>query len=61
MQLDFLAWYVDSDKVEVYGLPADFDNYRDNPNREPTEWENVYRMCEVKNENMIINYQLVVP
>lgn len=61
MQLDFLARYPDKDRLELYWIPNDFDNYRDNPNREPTEYENVYRMVEVKWENFIINYQLVIP
>lgn len=61
MQLDFLAWYPDSVKLDTYGIPSDYDIYRDNPNWEPTEYENVYRMVEVKNQNFIVNYQLVIP
>ena len=61
LQLDFLAWYVDDYRLNMYWVPDDYDIYRDNPNREPTEYENVYKMVEVKGENIIINYQLVVP
>ena len=61
LQLDFLAWYPDSLKLDTYWIPCDYDIYRDNPNWEPTEYENVYRMVEVKNQNFIVNYQLVIP
>lgn len=61
MQLDFLAWYPEKDRLEIYWCPNDFDHYRDNPNWEPTEYENVYKMVEVKGENFIVNYQLIIP
>ena len=62
-QLDFLSWYVDSDKIEAYWVPGFIDNYwiKDNPNWIPTEYENVYMMTEYRGENAIIDYQLVVP
>ena len=49
MQLDFLARYPDKDRLETYGCPVcDFDYYRDNPNWEPTEYENVFAKYEIK-------------
>ena len=33
MQLDFLAWYPDKDRLELYGCPSDKSEIRDNPNR----------------------------
>ena len=62
-QLDFLSRYVDSEKIKAYWVPGFIDDYwvKDNPNWIPTEYENVYIMTEYRGENVIIDYQLVVP
>lgn len=62
-QLDFLSWYVDEKKVEAYWIPW-FNTeiwIKDNPNRVPTEYENVYIKTEFHGENVSIDYQLVIP
>lgn len=62
-QLDFLAFYVPFDKIEVYWVPW-FDIWgwiKDNPNWIPTDYENVYVKSEYHWENVSIDYQLVVP
>ena len=51
MQLDFLARYPDKDRLEIYGSPNSFNDlnyYRDNPNWEPTEYENVFKKYEIR-------------
>lgn len=60
-QLDFLSWYVDSERIEAYWLPWIVDWLRDNPNWVPTEYENVYLMAETHWENISIDYQIVIP
>lgn len=63
-QLDFLAFYVDEYRLEKYWVPAfssDWYSTKDNPNRVPTEYENVYMKKEHYNENIAIDYQLVIP
>lgn len=62
-QLDFLAFYVDSKKIEAYWVPwFDYGNWiKDNPNRVPTEYENVFCKSEFHGENVSIDYQLVIP
>ena len=62
MQLDFLAWYPDNDRLEIYGSPKTDEDYRrDNPNREPTEYENVFCKYEIRWENLMYDMQLVIP
>ena len=62
MQLDFLARYPDKDRLELYGCPVwDYDCYRDNPNWEPTEYENVFAKYEIKWENQMYDLQLIIP
>ena len=60
-QLDFLSWYVDKSKIEAYWVPYDVTWIKDNPNWVPTEYENVYMMTEYRGENVMIDYQLVIP
>ena len=66
-QLDFLAWYYDDKKLLEYGVPwfnsTDWFEacVKDNPNRIPTEYENVYYKVEFHGENISIDYQLVIP
>ena len=63
-QLDFLAWYPDEYRLVKYEVPW-FNNQwystKDNPNRVPTEYENVYIKKEHFWENIAIDYQLVIP
>ena len=61
MQLDFLAWYPDKDRLELYGCPSDKSEIRDNPNRWPTEYENVFEKIEWRWENCMYDLQLIVP
>jgi len=60
-QLDFLAWYVDSYRIEQYWLPFVESWIKDNPNWVPSEYENVYIKTEYHGENVSIDYQLVIP
>lgn len=60
-QLDFLSWYVDTEKLSTYGVPFDVSTIKDNPNWIPTEYENVYMMAEYKWENVMVDYQIVIP
>lgn len=62
-QLDFLARYVDQDKIEIYWIPwlNEWLSIKDNPNRVPSEYENVYIKHEFYGENIWIDYQLVIP
>lgn len=62
-QLDFLAWYPDEERINVYWIPwfNYWDWIKDNPNWVPTEFENVYIKTEYHWENVSIDYQLVVP
>lgn len=70
-QLDFLSWYVWEKPLTLYGVPWcisqnwDLENgyswIKDNPNRIPTEYENVYMKKEYFWENIAIDYQLVIP
>ena len=62
-QLDFLSWYPDSEKLKEYGVPdlIGMDWIKDNPNRIPTEYENVYIKKEFHGENISIDYQLIIP
>lgn len=60
-QLDFLARYVDDFRITTYWLPVVFDEIKDNPNRVPTDYENVYLKTEYHWENVSIDYQLVIP
>lgn len=62
-QLDFLAWYVDSSKIELYWVPWFINEswIKDNPNWVPTDYENVYIKTEFHGENVSIDYQLVIP
>ena len=61
-QLDFLAWYVDSIKLDLYWLPYENDlGIKDNPNRIPTEYENIFKKVEYHWENISVDYQLVLP
>lgn len=60
-QLDFLAFYADSDKLKLYGVPWIIDWVKDNPNWIPTEFENVYLKSEFHGENVSVDYQLVIP
>lgn len=60
-QLDFLSRYVSSDKLTTYGVPFDIWTIKDNPNWIPTEYENVYMMCEYRWENISVTYQIVIP
>ena len=64
-QLDFLAWYVDEMRITTYWVPW-FTNQnsswiKDNPNRIPTEYENVFIKTEYHWENVSIDYQIVIP
>ena len=62
MQLDYLQWYPDQDKIEIYGSPVDWCDSRDNPNWTPTEYENVYQKLEWYNVNNCgYDLQLVIP
>lgn len=61
-QLDFLAWYVDPIKLDLYWLPFESESWiKDNPNWVPTEFENVFKKVEYHGENVSIDYQLVLP
>ena len=60
-QLDFLAFYVDSERIKAYWVPIDLSWIKDNPNWIPTEFENVYLKSEFHGENVSIDYQLVIP
>lgn len=60
-QLDFLAWYVDSERIKEYWLPIILEEVKDNPNWIPTEFENVYIKSEFHGENVSIDYQLIIP
>ena len=60
-QLDFLSWYVWVDKLESYWVPFDVWSIKDNPNWIPTEYDNVYMMAEYRGENVLVDYQLVLP
>lgn len=62
-QLDFLSWYVPSDKIEAYWVPGfNYESWiKDNPNWIPTEYENVYVKTEFHGENVSIDYQLIIP
>lgn len=62
-QLDFLAWYVDPNRLKTYWVPSDLwlESIKDNPNRVPTEYENVYMKVEYHGENVSIDYQLIIP
>ena len=62
-QLDFLAWYVDPFRIEKYWVPWFITDVwiKDNPNRVPTEYENVFMKTESFWENYAIDYQLVIP
>ena len=62
MQLDYLQWYPDKDKIEIYWSPVDFCDSRDNPNWTPTEYENVYQKLEWYSVNNCgYDLQLVIP
>ena len=63
-QLDFLAWYVDQDRVNIYWIPwfnLNEFSVKDNPNWIPTDYENVFMKVEIYWENIGIDYQLVIP
>lgn len=60
-QLDFLSFYADSDKLKIYWVPGVIDWVRDNPNRTPTEYKNVYLKSEFHGENVSVDYQLIIP
>lgn len=62
-QLDFLAWYVDPEKIEIYWIPWFNEGFsiKDNPNWIPSEYENVFIKQEIYWENIWIDYQLVIP
>ena len=62
-QLDYLQWYVAQERIDLYWLPWDvFEVWiKDNPNRVPTEYENVFIKSEMFWENIAISYQLVIP
>lgn len=46
-QLDYLRFYVPSEKWLIYGTPWD-SWVKDNPNYEPTEYSNVYKLTDYK-------------
>lgn len=46
-QVDYLRFYVPADKWLVYGTPRD-DGVKDNPNYQPTEYNNVYKLTDYK-------------
>lgn len=62
-QLDYLQFYPDNDKLEMYGIPWNVweVGIKDNPNRVPTERENVFIKTEVYWEHFAIDYELCVP
>jgi len=62
-QLDYLQWYPDMDRVELYWVPWDIDRIwiKDNPNWSITDYENVYIKTEIYWEHIAIDYQLVIP
>lgn len=62
-QLDFLSWYPSVERISEYGIPwFDMESWiKDNPNRIPSDYENVYIKTEYHGENVSIDYQLVIP
>jgi len=62
-QLDYLQFYPDPFRIEKYWLPWNiFEIWvKDNPNRTPTEFENVFIKVEFYWEHIAIDYQLIIP
>ena len=55
-QVDFLRFYVPYEKWSLYGTPR--DNWvKDNPNYEPTDYQNVYKLVDYKT----VMYDYVLP
>lgn len=60
-QVDYLRFYVPPEKWMLYGTPWDGSSVRDNPNREPTEYQNVYKMTDSKTSLYSYNLPSVAP
>lgn len=60
-QLDYLRFYVPVDKLLLYGSPRDSDSVRDNPNLEPTEYNNIFKMTDYKTSLWIYQIEWVAP
>lgn len=60
-QLDYLRFYVPIDKQLLYGTPWDNWQARDNPNMEPTDYSNVFKMTDYKTSLYIYQLEWVAP
>ena len=56
-QLDYLRFYVPEECIIRYGCPWNNTGVKDNPNRELTEYENVYKLLDYR----YCMYQVVLP
>ena len=59
-QLDYLRFYVPVEKWLLYGTPWD-RWFKDNPNREPTDYQNVYKLTDSKYSLYSYNLSGVAP
>ena len=60
-QVDYLRFYVPSEKWMLYGTPWDNSQIRDNPNFEPAGFLNVYKMTDHRTSLFSYNMPGVAP